>query len=99
MRLATWILWQSNFNLLYRKVEPGSVLTAVKPSDPSSLVLELEGRGSYAGAHTLKLVKGEGDDDNGDFSIIYSQLRTKAVLDREAKPTRSIRIQVKDPVV
>ena len=45
---------------------------------------------------TLKLFKGEGDDDNGDFTIKDGQLRTQAVLDRETKPTRSIRIQVKD---
>ena len=44
LRLAIWsVVGQSKFNLLYRKVEPDSVLTAVKPSDPGPVwSLELE---------------------------------------------------------
>ena len=42
------------------------------------------------------LVAGEGDDDNGAFTLVGAQLRATVSFDYEAKPTRSIRVRVYD---
>ncbi|MCV6636304.1 LamG-like jellyroll fold domain-containing protein [Candidatus Albibeggiatoa sp. nov. NOAA] len=45
--------------------------------------------------YTYSLVAGTGDTDNALFTLDGNQLKTNAVLDYEAQPTRSIRVQVK----
>ena len=46
--------------------------------------------------HAFTLVTGTGGSDNSSFSISGSSLRTAAVLDHEATPTRSIRVRATD---
>jgi hypothetical protein len=47
-------------------------------------------------SHTYRLVSGDGDTDNNDFTIVGGELRTESVLDREANWTCRIRVQVDD---
>ena len=42
------------------------------------------------------LVAGPGDADNGLFAIVDGKLRTAAVLDYEAEPTRTVRVRATD---
>jgi len=45
---------------------------------------------------TYELVPGVGDDDNAAFTIVGDELRTTVLLDRETKPSASIRVRVTD---
>ncbi|MCY2991897.1 MAG: cadherin repeat domain-containing protein [Planctomycetota bacterium] len=47
-------------------------------------------------AHSYSLVSGEGDTDNGSFTIVGSELRTAAVFDYEAQASYSIRVRTTD---
>ncbi|MBX3733241.1 MAG: tandem-95 repeat protein [Verrucomicrobiae bacterium] len=47
-------------------------------------------------SHTFALVAGEGDTDNGLFSIVGNELRTAAVCDYEAQNRYSIRVRATD---
>ena len=49
-----------------------------------------------SGGVAFALVAGEGDADNGLFTIAGGQLRTAAVFDFEAQPTRTIRVGATD---
>jgi hypothetical protein len=46
--------------------------------------------------HTYSLVAGAGSTHNGQFTIAGDELRTAAVFDHEAQPTRSIRVRTSD---
>ncbi len=46
--------------------------------------------------HTFALVAGAGAEDNALFAIQGNELRTAAVLDREAQATRTVRVEVRD---
>jgi gliding motility-associated-like protein len=46
--------------------------------------------------HIYSLVAGEGDSDNGNFSISSGQLVTKQTLDFESKASHSVRLQTTD---
>lgn len=46
--------------------------------------------------HTYRLVSGEGDADNGLFSIVGSQLLLQGSLDFETQPMLSLRVQSQD---
>lgn len=59
-------------------------------------VLELVVFSPTTGPHAFSLVAGEGDDDNGDFSIVDDRLLTAAVFDHEEQAERSIRVRVED---
>jgi VCBS repeat-containing protein len=72
--------------------------TAVSENQPAGAVV-----GSLTAAdpdvgdtHAFTLVAGAGGGDNSSFSISGSSLRTAAVLDHEATPTRSIRVRATD---
>ncbi len=47
-------------------------------------------------SHSYSLVSGDGDSDNGSFTINGSELRTAAEFDYEAKSSYSIRVQTDD---
>lgn len=49
-----------------------------------------------ADPQVFTLVTGEGGEDNGLFTIQTNELRTAAVLDREAQATRTIRVETRD---
>lgn len=49
-----------------------------------------------ADSHTYSLVSGDGDDDNGSFSIMNSQLLTNGSFNFEIQSNLKIRIEVQD---
>jgi VCBS repeat-containing protein len=72
--------------------------TAVSENQPAgALVGSLSAVDPDAGdTHAFTLVTGTGGSDNSSFLISGSSLRTAAVLDHEATPTRSIRVRATD---
>ena len=72
--------------------------TAVPENKPAGTVVgTLSAVDPDAGdTHTFTLVTGAGASDNASFTISGSSLRTAAVLDHEATPTRSIRVRATD---
>ncbi len=72
--------------------------TAVSENQPAGAVVgSLGAVDPDAGdTHAFTLVTGTGGSDNSSFSISGSSLRTAAVLDHEATPTRSIRVRATD---
>ena len=72
--------------------------TAVSENQPAGAVVgSLSAVDPDAGdTHAFTLVTGTGGSDNSSFSISGSSLRTAAVLDHEATPTRSIRVRATD---
>ncbi len=70
---------------LQEKLVAGTVVGMLSTTDPDI--------GDYFSYH---LVEGEGADDNGNFIIAGSELRTSVILDYEKQSTHSIRIRTED---
>jgi hypothetical protein len=76
-------------------LSPSSV-TEGQPSGTTVGTLSATDQDLPGDTFTFTLVAGVGSTDNASFSITGSTLKTAAVLDFNAGPTRSIRVQVSD---